>query len=149
MVPRGARRTERGVWPGCQSTHVFESLESVACDPPRLVANRLKYIIARRNALNLMYFESHCFGMGPVYVMVGCGWKSAGREPVSGMVMRNVVMIVSACGDECSSTSSIVVPVLQARVGRAWWLARPLRLPVGASKSTGKRALHSWGVVGF
>ena len=55
--------------------------------------------------------------MGPVYVMVGCGWKSAGRESVSGMVMRNVVMIVSACGDETSSTSSIAIPVLQARAG--------------------------------
>ena len=126
-----AKRIERGVRPGFHSAYELEFLESVACDPPRLVANRLKYIIARRNALNLMYFESHCFGMGPVYVMVGCGWKSAGREPVSGMVMRNVVMIVSACGDECSSTSSIVVPVPQARVGRVWWLARPLRLPVG------------------
>ena len=131
MVPREANWIERGVWPGSRGAHVCESLESVACDPPRLVANTSRYITERRSALNLMYVESHCFGMGPVYVMVGCGWKSAGREPVSGMVMRNVVMIVSACGDECSSTSSIVVPVPQARVGRAWWLARPLRLPVG------------------
>lgn len=43
-----------------------------------------------------MYFESHCIGVGPVYVMVGCGWKSAEREPVPGAVMRDVVMIVSA-----------------------------------------------------
>ena len=42
-----------------------------------------------------MYFESQCFAVGPVYVMVGCEWKSAGREPVPGAVMRDVVMIVS------------------------------------------------------
>ena len=126
-----AKRIERGVRPGFHSAYELEFLESVTCDPPRLVANRSRYIIARCSALNLMYFESHCIGVGPVYVMVGCGRKSAGREPVSGMVMRNVVMIVSACGDECSSTSSIVVLALQARVGRASWPARPLRLPAG------------------
>ena len=131
MVPREANWIERGVWPGSRGAHVFESLESVACDPPRLVANTSRYITERRSALNLMYVESHCFGMGPVYVMVGCGWKSAGPEPVPGVVMRDVVMIVSARGDECSSTSSIVALAQQVRAGRAWWPARPLRLPVG------------------
>ena len=42
-----------------------------------------------------MYFESHCIGVGPVYVMVGCGWKSAGREPMLSGVMRDVVTVVS------------------------------------------------------
>ena len=33
--------------------------------------------------------------MGPVYVMVGCGWKSAGRESMLSGVMRDVVTVVS------------------------------------------------------
>ena len=41
-----------------------------------------------------MYFESHCIGVGPVYVMVGCGWKSAGREPMPSGVMRDVATVV-------------------------------------------------------
>jgi len=42
-----------------------------------------------------MYFESHYIGVGPVYAMVGCGWKSAGREPMLSGVMRDVVTVVS------------------------------------------------------
>ena len=33
--------------------------------------------------------------MGPVYVMVGCGWKSAGPEPTPSGGMRDVVTVVS------------------------------------------------------
>ena len=95
VMPRSAKRIERGVPPGLHSAYVLECLESVICDPPRLVANRSRYIIAWRSALNLMYFESQCFAVGPVYAMVGCGWKSAGREPMLSGVMRDVVTVVS------------------------------------------------------
>ena len=150
MVPPMAKRIERGVRPGFHSAYELEFLESVACDPPRLVANRSRYIIARCSALNLMYFESHCIGVGPVYVMVGCGRKSAGREPMPGGGHGRR-------GHDCQRRA--VMHPRQPPLSSSWRCRRALgerRGPrsccaclQGASKSTGKRALHSWGVVGF
>lgn len=95
VVPRRAKRIERGVQPGLHSAYVLEFLESVACDSPRLVANRSRYTIVGHGVSNIVYLVSHSGGVRPVYAMVGCGWKSAGREPMLSGVMRDVVTVVS------------------------------------------------------